>query len=202
MTIEANPLQWPAGYLRAKRPTTSRFGRYDYKKGKNTLTLYKARCDLEDEIRRLGGKRLIVSTNMPTRKDGGVYANAREPDDSGVAAYFTYKDNQVVLCCDKWKTVRENTYAVALTVAAMRGMDRWGVSDMMNRMFTGFAALPAPGSDWWADLGISPDASVDEIKFAYRETMKLNHPDAGGNTEQAARINSAYQRALAERQTA
>ena len=196
MSIDAYPLCWPGGYPRTEDPAPSRFGRYDYKKSKNTLTLFKARFDLEDEIRRTGGSAMIISTNMPLRKDGGVYAGEREPDDSGVAVYFQLHGAPVVLCCDKWRTVRENTYAIALTVEAMRGMDRWGVSDMLDRMFTGFTALPAPGDDWPAVLGVSPDADVGTIKTAYRKAMRYNHPDTGGDTEQAARINEAYNRAM------
>lgn len=194
MSIEAYPLCWPAGYPRTEDPTFSRFG--SYKNGRNTLTLSKARRNLEAEIWRLDGEALIISTNMRTRQDGGIYASAKEPEDSGVAAYFQLKGRPQVLCCDRWCTVRENTYAISLTIDAMRGMDRWGVSDMLDRMFTGFTALPAPGDDWTSILGVSQDASVDQIKAAYRETMKQNHPDTGGNTDQAARINTAYDRAM------
>jgi curved DNA-binding protein len=41
-------------------------------------------------------------------------------------------------------------------------------------------------------LGISPDASQDQIKKAYKELVKKNHPDKGGNSEQFKLINDAY----------
>jgi len=50
--------------------------------------------------------------------------------------------------------------------------------------------------DPYAVLGISPDASDDELRHAYRELVKLHHPDHnGGSPESAARfeqIQSAY----------
>jgi molecular chaperone DnaJ len=41
-------------------------------------------------------------------------------------------------------------------------------------------------------LGVSKDASKDEIKKAFRDKSKLTHPDKGGNEEEFKRINEAY----------
>lgn len=40
-------------------------------------------------------------------------------------------------------------------------------------------------------LGVGADASPDEIEAAYREAIKRNHPDAGGSSWLAAKINEA-----------
>ena len=40
-------------------------------------------------------------------------------------------------------------------------------------------------------LGLSPGASPDQIKDAHRRLMQVNHPDAGGSTWIAARLNQA-----------
>lgn len=42
------------------------------------------------------------------------------------------------------------------------------------------------------DLGVEGDASADEIKKAYKERSKENHPDKGGDNDVMVRINKAY----------
>ncbi len=197
MSIESYPLCWPAEYPRTGVPIRSRFGGGYYKKG---LTLYKARERLDREIRLLGGEEIIISTNMRTRQDGGVYSNAREPSDPGIAVYFKLDGQSVVLSCDRWCTVKENTYAVALSVSAMRSLDRWGVSEILKRVFTGFAALPAPNNNWWEILNVDREASTEEIRKMYRQQIKQAHPDVGGTVEFSAKLNEAYKRALKEKE--
>ena len=54
----------------------------------------------------------------------------------------------------------------------------------------------------FAELGLSPGASEEECKEAYKKLLKIHHPDRHGrdpellkkNTEKAARINAAYDR--------
>ncbi len=51
-------------------------------------------------------------------------------------------------------------------------------------------------TDPYRVLGLSPGASDDEVKKAYKTLAKKYHPDVAGNTEEAARkmqeINAAY----------
>lgn len=188
--IESHPLYWPSEYKRTRFPAWSRFGSH---------TLFQARSALKEEIRRLGGKDLIISSNMRTRQDGDVYSNAKEPEDSGVAVYFKMDGNNVCLACDKWRTCWENTWAIAKTIEAMRGIDRWGVSELLNRLFLGFIAIEeSAGKDWAEILGVSREASAAEIMTAYRLLSKEHHPDVGGDPEYFITIKNAYERALQE----
>lgn len=152
------------------------------------------------EIKRLGGKNPIISTNVPLRNDGLPYAKFKKPDDAGVAVYFEYEGEQVVFACDKWQTVEENMQAIRKTIEAIRGLERWGVSDMLKRAFTGFRALPenatVNGTAWWEVLGVSPDCTVASLKEAYRNKAKANHPDNGGQHTEFVKIQEAYDFAL------
>lgn len=48
-------------------------------------------------------------------------------------------------------------------------------------------------SDYYEILGISKNASNDEIKKAYRKKALEHHPDRGGDQEEFKKINEAYQ---------
>lgn len=41
-------------------------------------------------------------------------------------------------------------------------------------------------------LGVNKNSSKDEIKKAYRNLVKIHHPDVGGNAEKFKQINDAY----------
>ena len=46
--------------------------------------------------------------------------------------------------------------------------------------------------DFYYILGISKDATQEQIKRAFREKVKINHPDVGGDEETFKNINKAY----------
>ena len=47
--------------------------------------------------------------------------------------------------------------------------------------------------DYYKTLGVSKDATTDEIKKAFRKLARTNHPDAGGDEEKFKEINEAYE---------
>lgn len=47
--------------------------------------------------------------------------------------------------------------------------------------------------DYYKTLGVSKNASPDEIKRAYRRLAQEHHPDKGGNQEKFKEVNEAYQ---------
>lgn len=54
--------------------------------------------------------------------------------------------------------------------------------------------------DPYSLLGLSPDATNDEIKLRYRRLSQLFHPDKqGGNVEAQKRLNEAYRRMCDDR---
>ncbi len=59
--------------------------------------------------------------------------------------------------------------------------------------------MPNPLQDLYDLLGVSPDASLDELKRAYRHKARKHHPDTDktpGATERMQQINDAYARIL------
>lgn len=194
--MEAYPLQWPLGWKRTKNPVRSRFGKY-YDKP----SIEKARQFVQQELKRMGATHPIISTNQALRLDGMPYSNRREPDDKGVAVYFTYQGDQRVIACDSYVDMGSNLYAIGLTIEAMRGIDRWGCSEILARAFQGFKALPetasASSQAWWTVLGVSHDCSFAEIRRKYHELAKTHHPDAGGDHHKWLQIQSAYEKATA-----
>jgi hypothetical protein len=187
--IESFPLYWPVGYKRTESRKRSLF----------KVTMDNAQQFLRNEIKRMGAKDLIVSTNIPTRKDGGLYSDwmSKRIEDPGVAIYFKYKDQNISMCCDQYHKVWENVYALGKGIEALRGMERWGVSDFLERAFTGFTALAEKNErEWWQVLGVEAKATEQEIKDAYRKRAKQSHPDAGGNIDMFNEVNRAYNKGL------
>src|SRR6185312_12512303 len=97
---------------------------------------------------------------------------------------------QLVLACDRWDKIEDNMRSIELTIDAMRGMERWGCSDMLNRAFTGFTALPEPpkAKSWQDVLGTSDPTRAED---QYKQLMKTAHPDLGGSHERAQELNKA-----------
>lgn len=145
---------------------------------------------------------IIISSNLPLRNDGMPRAGAAEPIDPGIAVYFSRKGKQVCFACDKYDRTWKNMRAIQRTIEALRGIERWGSAEMMDRAFTGFAALPAPGegtgADAWKVLGIEPRSSAATIEKAFRSLAKKCHPDTGGSPESWHRLQAARADALSQ----
>lgn len=190
----ANPLAWPTGWPRTKLRSRASF--------RCTFTV--ARQELADELDRLGAKDPILSTNLPLRLDSQPRGDATNPYDPGVAVYFTLKGRRLVLACDRWVRVEHNVRAIAKHVDAIRGMDRWGVGSI-ERAFTGYAALPAPGArpdlrPWREVLGVAwvSGFTADDVAEKFRSLARSRHPDTGGSDQAFAELARARDEALAE----
>lgn len=177
---ESFPLQWPAGKPRTSFPASSKFGSRSIDQAINIL---------RKQIALLPGGSVVISTNTKLRLDGLPYSKQAQPADKGVAVYFTHKTRPMCFACDRWDKVQDNIYAIAMTIEALRGIDRWGGGKMMEEAFTGFVALPSNSP--WDVMGLKPGASREEIESAFREKAKRLHPDHGGSHEQMAKLNAA-----------
>ncbi|UAB76938.1 J domain-containing protein [Erythrobacter sp. SCSIO 43205] len=189
MSEEAYPLQWPQGEPRTQRPERARFD----------VSFATARDHLMEQLRIMGARYPVLSSNLTLRRDGLPYANQPEPDDKGVAVYFQWKGKQMTFACDRWDRTRDNVRSIGKTIEAIRGIERWGASNMMERAFSAFEALPVPEQSvtlsCWDVLGIEPTTDQAAIKSAWRNRMKTAHPDQGGTTEEFAAVQKAYDEA-------
>lgn len=191
--MESYPLQWPVG--RNRTPERERHI------GLNKMHGNRIRQLLNSELRKMGVTNIIVSSNAAIRRDGQPYTNQRV-DDPGVVLYFTRKGQDIAISCDAWHTVDANLRAIGLTVKAIRGMERWGTEEMIDRAFTGFAALPAnvivtPNitREWFEVLEVSPSAGADVIRAAYKAKLHIVHPDKGGSAAAFEELQRAYKEA-------
>lgn len=207
--IEAYPLSWPAGLPRTRQRESARFHQnktvYGSQGGswrqKTELSVATARDQVIDEIERLGGSQVVLSTNIELRNDGLPYSNRRKPEDPGVAVYFQRKGKPTVFACDKFDEVAANLRAIAKTIEALRGIERWGSSDMLERAFQGFQALPQPQQrkQWFEVLGCAyNERSLEKVARKRNQLALESHPDHGGSDARMAEINAAYAEAVLE----
>lgn len=183
--ISAYPLSWPSGWQRCQTPEFSRFD----------TSLTKARDSAIREIELLGASQIVVSSNAVLLVSGLIAARQPRIDDTGVAAYFVLYGEQKVLPCDRWIALAENMQAIAKTVNAMRGIERWGAKEIISAMFRGFEALPDGLRSWWDVLGLPSSADRAMIDAAYRSLAKVRHPDVGGSLDEFAELSEAYRQA-------
>ena len=155
------------------------------------------------ELEKMGVDRqdAVISTNVPVRLDGFPRSGAAEPADPGAAVYWIEGKHRRVMAIDIYDRVADNIAALAATLDAMRAIERHGGAAILERAFTGFAALPAPSAarKWHEILGVPPQASMDEINAAYRRLASSTHPDKGGSADAMANLNKARDEGLASK---
>ena len=191
-TQQSYPLSWPASWPRYKyNRSSSRFGK---------KSMEAAAREIYRQLKLLGcgDWNVIISTNVELRRDGIPYSNAKRPADPGAAVYFQINRKPQVLACDRWVSVEENLWSIAMHIDAIRAQARWGVGSV-EQAFAGYTALPPAGSTpaapWHQVLGVTPDVSLEFAKQAYIAEAKKSHPDNGGSTDAMQRLNAAWDQA-------
>lgn len=194
------PLAWPEGW---KRVASYNRKEATFTKGGRRLTIMNGSERVLEELEKLGvhSDDVIISSNVRTRLDGLPRAGEPKPSDPGVCVYWRKTSNEPMRCMavDRYLEVADNLAAIAATLEAMRAIQRHGGAAILDRAFTGFAALPAPAGgrrDWWTVLGLTSSAGRDEILAKHRELARENHPDRGGDAQRMADINAARDEAL------
>jgi hypothetical protein len=189
------PLYWPLQYARSTLRRKALF-KVDYAS---------ARTSVLRELEILHARNVLISSNVPIRRDGLPVISEIEPADPGVAVYFTRlvggQEKPFSLACDQFTKVRWNLRAVQATLEALRTIERNGATTMMEQAFSGFAQLPASTDPSWREvLGISlGPCSPEKLKKRYIELAQEHHTGAGGGDhDRMVAINGAYERAKLE----
>lgn len=200
------PLAWPNGWKRTSSRRQAMFskkvrrtnadGSSSYQHSEN-LSVGDGLKRLEGELRRLGARGIVISSNLRRNLDGGITAQqAKNLADPGVAVYFRLNQQPRVLACDKWTSAADNMAAIAGHIEAIRTQERYGVGTL-DQAFAGYAALPpvggTQGGDWRAEFGFeNGDAvSLEVIEMRYRALVRQRHPDSGGSHDAIVRLNRA-----------
>lgn len=189
--IYVYPLQWPAGYDRTASPGYGGF----------KVDIEKADRELAQELERLGASSAYLSTDYELRMDGRPRRD-RPAKSEAATLHFVRNGQELMIPCDRFNSLRDNIRAIGLSLAAIRSMERYGTSQMMDRALSGFAALPASASGgtamvveqpWHEILGVDASAPREVIDAAYKAMRKKTHPDMpGGSVEDFNRVTQAY----------
>lgn len=195
---EPFPLQWPDNWARVPPR--------DRKDSRFVTGMARAIKEVLHELDLLGADNVVITSDLPRRSSGLPYGEAA---DNGIAVWFVWRDVERVMASDCWRRPAENLHAIALSLQAIRGLERWGAHDIVVRAFQGFTALtsgsPAPLRPWWQVLCIQRDvlepplATLAKARRSHRLLMRAGaHPDLGGSHDLAAELNMALQEAERE----
>lgn len=204
--ISHYPICWPDNVART-RPIDRQEARFDEWSVSQACALLLAEINrLNERPWSYNDENVIISTNLKPTLRGTPASGSVQPADPGAAVYFKLLFHRggksferfIVLTCDKWTRVAWNLYAIAKDIEAQRARQRWGCTNV-EQAFRGYTAIPerTGGGAWWEELGVSPNASAEEIKHAYRHKANTEHPDHGGNPERWARLQECYEQAMA-----
>lgn len=179
---------WP-GALTAKRQRAKFRAGY-----KDTLAL------LDRELRHLGARQVVLQvalTEDQIRLDGRPRAGA-SPSHPGIVLSFESKHGPLSYPCDRFTEWEDNLRAVALSLEALRAVDRYGVTRRAEQ-YRGWQALPPPAGrrlDVQSAVRLLARLSglevrADNLAEAYRAAALKAHPDRGGDAETFALLQEA-----------
>lgn len=138
---------------------------------------------LSGELRHLHAKQVVLQIAMrdqDLRLDGMPRANATAMH-PGVILAFDSKYGPLKYATDGFTDWRDNLRAIALSMEALRKVDRYGVSKR-GEQYTGWAALPASTDP--ADAIVTLEqarAFLDAHGGSFKDAARKLHPDAGGD---------------------
>lgn len=134
--------------------------------------------ELAYEIERLDGSNAVVGAGFresDLRKDGMPRADRRNAPylHPGVEISFNSRFGRLTYATDQFHDWQDNVRAIALSLEALRAVDRYGVSKR-GQQYAGWAQLAAGGPD------PARGKVLVEREGGIVQALKRYHPDRGG----------------------
>lgn len=194
--------QWPGPMT----PDEERWSRYRFQATwPSTVSL------LEHELRMAGAEHVVLQldlTEADLRRDGLPRAHANPGHPGIILAFELPGVGPIQRAVDRYDHWQANLRAVALTMQALRAVDRYGVVSTQEQ-YRGWAALPPPAPTngqmtvedaarfiaeqacWPEEWLYVRDNVAGARRDAYRRAAQYLHPDAGGDHELYVRLQQA-----------
>ncbi len=147
---------------------------------------------LERELHHLRAKDILIQAyfeRRDIRNDGWPRSSAR-PSEPGVIVTFSVKTGTMSFPCDRFDGWEDNLRAIALSLEALRQVDRYGVT-RNNEQYRGFAQLQeaahgrASAIDFFTRLtGWDRQQVQADPQGAYRLACRAVHPDVRGGSHE------------------
>ena len=150
---------------------------------------------LETELSKVRAKETTVQAFFrldQIRNDGWPYSQAK-PSSPGVILSFRTKDGALSFPCDRYHTLDDNLRAIALSLEALRAVDRYGVTKRAEQ-YAGWKRIEAPSANSFATMEdaaayIAQSAGLPHPSHriitdtelrqtVYRQAARRLHPDA------------------------
>lgn len=141
---------------------------------------------LERELRMLAARHVVIEMALEEkdiRLDGKPRAQARAVH-PGIIISFESKWGPLRYATDEFRTFQENVRAVALSMEALRKVDRYGVSKR-GEQYRGWRQLESGGPS--AERGRQLIEQHGSVVLA----LKATHPDHGGSADDFADVQAA-----------
>lgn len=153
------------------------------------------------ELDKLDARDVTIQAGFPVsqiRLDGWPYSKARPEHPEVILQFRDYSKKLLTLKGVKFATFEENLRAIALSLHALRAVDRYGVVE--GRQYDGFKQLGegAEEAAWtWASAmkymqALAPGVNGDADAL-YKSAVHVAHPDKGGTHEQFVKLRQAYE---------
>jgi hypothetical protein len=165
--------------------------------------------DLERELKHLSARQIILQADVrpeDVRLDGMLRANA-SPRSPKIILSFQSKHGPLSYPCDRFMHWEDNLRAIALSLEALRSVDRYGVTRSAEQ-YKGWAKLSAPDAamSWEAacrclakyregmSWGHVQHLSDEEFVLLCRKARATSHPDRNnGNSAEFLEVQKAIE---------